>query len=129
MDLNYTKYYPLLQPYYSLYPKKEAETNGKAVPDEKATSTGVKGDPTMWKLVEKATADGALEALRDGSHTEPLQLRSRRSRSARSTTPQTDASTVLPVKHPRMRAKDRRSEDQGTDMDDSDGGFFETDSR
>jgi len=123
VDLNYTKYYPWLQPYVSMYPKKGSETDDKPTSDDEAT----KGDSSMWKLVEKAMADGTLEALRDGAQTQALQIRSKRPRSSSSTTPQTkDTHADRPGKSLKAGGRAHPVENQDTDMDDeSDDGFFE----
>jgi hypothetical protein len=63
IDLNYTMYYPLVRNYCSLHPSKKGE-DGKMHGDEEAITTGVRGDPEMWKAVETATKEGRLEALK-----------------------------------------------------------------
>jgi hypothetical protein len=63
IDLNYTMYYPLVRNYCALYPTKKDE-DGKMHGDEETTVAGVRGDPEMWKVVETATKEGRLEALK-----------------------------------------------------------------
>lgn len=81
VDLMYTLYFPLDLPYVSLWPKgkkegkksgvdageeaEDGDVDGQSrdegkMPDEK------KGDPEMWKLVEKSMEEGKLDALRNG---------------------------------------------------------------
>jgi hypothetical protein len=63
IDLNYTMYYPLVRNYCSLYPNKKRE-DGRAHDDDEAIAAEVRGDPEMWKVVERATKEGRLEALK-----------------------------------------------------------------
>jgi hypothetical protein len=73
VDVNYTQYYPLMKVYSSLYPKskKEKATDPDEAMDEDnedKTSRevdGPKGDIDMWKAIEKAMAEGTLDALRN----------------------------------------------------------------
>lgn len=101
VDLHYTLYYPLAEPYISLWPKvprrktktkateaeeaedQEDEVNGAAEDQrdsraEAELKRGPKGDPAMRALVEKAMQEGpaALEALKNdlplqGTETRP----------------------------------------------------------
>ncbi|KAJ9637344.1 hypothetical protein H2199_007631 [Coniosporium tulheliwenetii] len=100
VDLNYTLYYPLAEPYVSLWPKApnrktkrrmgEAEEAGDEDGVDRAadgqsdaraeakTNQGPKGDPAMRALVEKAMQEGpaALDALKNdlplqGTETRP----------------------------------------------------------
>jgi hypothetical protein len=62
VDLKYTQYYPLSEPYISLYPQKssssdESETLNEATPKPKPK-------PSMWAEVEKCMEDGTLDRLR-----------------------------------------------------------------
>ena len=63
VDLNYTLYYPLLKTYVSLYPKQQKD--GDKSSDAASLPEGPKGDVEMWKRVEKAMEDRALEELRE----------------------------------------------------------------
>ncbi|RDW83413.1 hypothetical protein BP5796_04904 [Coleophoma crateriformis] len=56
VDLNYTQYSPLSEPYISLYPPKtaDAEEDGSAKPK-----------PTIWFEVEKCMEEGTLQRLRN----------------------------------------------------------------
>ncbi|OCK79792.1 hypothetical protein K432DRAFT_299055 [Lepidopterella palustris CBS 459.81] len=81
VDLNYALYYPLSQPYSSLFPrsKNEEAKLRKLDPNSDAEESGAKdkrsqdaeparmtkGNPEMWKTVENAMKHGTLEALRN----------------------------------------------------------------
>jgi rRNA-processing protein Efg1 len=56
IDHNYTLNYPMSHPYVAIYAK-ESEHLDLGRPR--------KGDPDMWDRVEKATADGTLEQLKN----------------------------------------------------------------
>jgi hypothetical protein len=73
VDLNYTMYYPLIQPYSSLYPKRQGD-DGKIHADDDATAEGHRGDPDMWKQVEQATREGKLEELRNKVDFEKIRM-------------------------------------------------------
>ena len=61
IDVNYTIYHPLTEKYRSLFPRQE-DTHG----GETAARKMVTVKPAIWNIVEQCTADGTLEALRDG---------------------------------------------------------------
>ena len=61
IDVNYTIYHPLTEKYKSLFPRQEDVPGG-----ETAARKLVTVKPAIWKMVEQCTADGTLEALRDG---------------------------------------------------------------
>jgi hypothetical protein len=63
IDLNYTMYYPLVRNYCALYPTKKSE-EGKIRGGEEGTVVRARGDPEVWKIVETATKEGKLEALK-----------------------------------------------------------------
>ncbi|MCJ1479744.1 18S rRNA maturation protein [Lambiella insularis] len=70
IDLNYTMYYPLAEKYQSLYPRKGDQA---PVGEEQGQEIGGRGGrglgaerPPLWFVVERATAEGTLETLRDG---------------------------------------------------------------
>ncbi|KAJ5735416.1 rRNA-processing protein efg1 [Penicillium malachiteum] len=72
VNVNYTIYYPLTEKYLSLYPKQEkasaeagAESGSEAdtkKPKQQETATR----PPLWSVVEKCTAEGTLDRLREG---------------------------------------------------------------
>jgi hypothetical protein len=64
IDLNYTRYCPLAEKYQSLYPRGGRHPAG----DEAGGGRRETADrPALWHVVERATAEGTLEALRDGT--------------------------------------------------------------
>ena len=65
VDVNYAIYYPLVKAYSSLYPRgKEGDTEGKL---DDGTAYRSKGDPEMWRLVERAMEQGTLNDLRESN--------------------------------------------------------------
>ena len=60
-DVNYTIYHPLTEKYRSIFPR-QGDTDGEKTPARKLVTE----KPAMWEVVEQCTADGTLEALRDG---------------------------------------------------------------
>lgn len=63
VDLNYTQYSPLSEPYISLYPPKTTniEDDGNAKPK-----------PAMWFEVEKCMEEGTLQRLRNRASSAPI---------------------------------------------------------
>jgi hypothetical protein len=148
VDLNYTQYSPLSEPYISLYPQ------GKPSPADDPDSskeTGPKPKPPMWSEVEKSMEEGTLTRLRNRTRTEPAQVskpserkvlkakaqpapvdttgmnrRERRSqRGAKE--PRTKNRSMAFAKNEAFGASQAliRSKDARQDDDASDGGFFE----
>lgn len=75
MDLNYTQYCPLSEPYVGLYPKKGADAD-----DDSTPALQPEKKPLVWFEVEKSMAEGTLTQLRNRTtsnlHTsKPLELR------------------------------------------------------
>lgn len=71
VDLNYTQYFPLDMAYSALFPGKTVKSKkGKEVSEEggegEENAMEKKGDPDMWKLVEKCMEQRKLDALRNG---------------------------------------------------------------
>jgi len=58
VDLNYTQFYPLGEPYISLYPQKNAT-------EEDESEAEKKPKPPMWAEVEKCMEEGTLDKLRN----------------------------------------------------------------
>ena len=131
VDLNYTIYCPLAEPYHSLYPRQKAQQTHEEPNDDLFMDGGAEETknrapkPPLWEVVEKAMADGTLEALRDGrsDRTVPKPPGSRRK-----------ARREKLTKHdPSRKAGGTRSAGGGpkADLKDdaeenaSDGGFFE----
>jgi hypothetical protein len=63
VDLNYTQYCPLSEPYVSLYPQKSSTANGEGGTDKREPAP----KPTLWAEVEKCMEDGTLDRLRNRS--------------------------------------------------------------
>lgn len=69
VDRNYTMYYPLEEKYRSLYPRKDHQASLDEEKEEGIGGRGLRGSgnerPPLWLVVERAMAEGTLEALRD----------------------------------------------------------------
>ncbi|CAI6333115.1 unnamed protein product [Periconia digitata] len=131
VDLNYTIYCPLLKNYVSLYPR----TDKKPTPATKATPAtvfpdGPKGDIEMWKAVENAMENNALEALRNSregvtipgpKHPVPEANKTKkdhlREKKEKQKEEKQDGSAVSPT--------NGGGDNEEEDDEDSDGGFFE----
>jgi rRNA-processing protein Efg1 len=61
VDLNYTQYYPLSEPYISLYPQKSSSVN--ETDSSKEPKSHLK--PPLWSEVEKCMEIGTLTRLRN----------------------------------------------------------------
>ena len=61
IDVNYTIYHPLTEKYQSLFPR-QGDADGGETPTRKLVAE----KPAMWKMVERCSVDGTLDALRDG---------------------------------------------------------------
>jgi hypothetical protein len=70
VDLNYTQYYPLSEPYVSLYPQK----NSSADEPDQLKEANSKPKPPMWSEVEKCMEDGTLNRLRNRVSVGPAQI-------------------------------------------------------
>jgi len=69
VDLNYTQYCPLSEPYISLYPPKTSE-------DDRVSSEEVcsRPKPPMWSEVQKCMEDGTLTRLRNRTTVGPARM-------------------------------------------------------
>lgn len=61
VDLNYTQFFPLSEPYISLYPQNGSAADG----DDLSKVADAKLKPPMWVEVEKCMAEGTLSRLRN----------------------------------------------------------------
>ena len=110
IDVNYTIYHPLTEKYQSLFPRQEDAGDG-----DTAVRKMVTEKPAVWKIVEQCTAEGTLEALKDGKlatsipvgKREPAPEKPRSNREGKN-----------------GGAGSKSSKTQGQD-EESDGGFFE----
>ena len=107
IDVNYTIYHPLTEKYKSIFPRQEDTPGG-----ETAARKLVTVKPAIWTVVEQCTADGTLEALRDGKIMTGLSVKEKKPRSTRK-----DENGLAGSKP----AKDIAPQED----EESDGGFFE----
>ena len=131
VDLNYTIYCPLAEPYHSLYPRQkgnpENEPDDDMSADEAKRTTSRPPKPPLWAVVEKAMSENNLEALRDGrlsqKASKPAALTNRKARRKE-----------LATQNPSRKAESTRSsgghhmavqDDDDAEGNISDGGFFE----
>jgi hypothetical protein len=122
VDVNYAQYFPLDQPYVSLFPRKTEDEKGS---DRNAESER-KGDDVMWQKVKQCMVKGTLQALRNGrlrkegsdvDHEQPRSTAKRRDRSSHG------GDGVSEGKGAESRRSLHKVRD--ADEDESDGGFFE----
>ncbi|KAL8787929.1 MAG: hypothetical protein Q9213_001956 [Squamulea squamosa] len=66
VDLNYTLYYPLMEKYISIFPRKMIEAWDKEDASAKDIAEARQSKPAMWAVVESCMENGTLQALRDG---------------------------------------------------------------
>ena len=119
VDVNYAQYFPLDQPYVSLFPRKESGSDDGS---EGSGDAERKGDDSMWQKVKQCMADGTLDALRNGrlredEHEEesaPLQ-----------STVKLKKHKVGKVSEPKANGRRAFKGDFEDGDDESDGGFFE----
>ena len=113
VDVDYTIYHPLNEKYQSLFPR-QGNTGGEETPARKLVTE----KPAMWKVVEQCTADGNLEALREGKLATGIPASKRASAPEKSTS-----------KHNNKTARAGSKSSQGAvpqeQHEESDGGFFE----
>ncbi|MCJ1389512.1 18S rRNA maturation protein [Xylographa bjoerkii] len=130
VDLNYTMYYPLAEKYQSLYPRTGSQ---EARDDSEGNEIGGRGErklggerPPLWFLIERAMAEGTLEALRDGKGDRVVSLKSKPQASIHS-----KAAKGVETRHiTDINRRDGVKLEGGAvsnneDDDMSDGGFFE----
>lgn len=113
IDMNYTIYHPLTEKYQSLFPR-QGSAGGKETPARKLVTE----KPAMWKVVERCTADGTLEALRDGKLATSIQAGKKKNVPEIPRAKRGSESGHAGSKSVKSAA--RREQDE-----DSDGGFFE----
>lgn len=118
-------YFPLLEKYQSLYPrtKEQGPLDEKSGKELSGRARGPERHP-IWFLVERAMADGTLEALRDGAgKTMVLGI----SRPPPPKKERKEASAMVDVQGPGGGVKLTGGPCSDDEHDDemSDGGFFE----
>ena len=147
VDLNYTQYFPLSEPYISLYPQKNSSEEEPVSSKE----VGSRPKPPMWGEVEKCTEDGTLTRLRNRVAVGPAQISKpleRKAVKAKTQPPPIDTTGMnrrerrsqRSTKEPKTKNKSmafaknetfgpsqslKGSKDFGQDDNASDGGFFE----
>lgn len=75
VGVNYAQYFPLVQPYVSLFPRKASDQDDrhdKDNGDDRDASMEPKGDEGMWRRVRQCMAEGTLDALRNGELTQDV---------------------------------------------------------
>lgn len=148
VDLNYTQYYPLSEPYISLYPQKNSSADEQDPPNEPTP----KPKPTMWTEVEKCMEEGTLDRLRNRVTNGPICISKPLERKPSKPKPQPPSIDMTGLNRRERRSqpgvKDSRTKNKSMafakneafgasqnvwgseanaaqDNDDSDGGFFE----
>ncbi|KAF2001708.1 hypothetical protein P154DRAFT_574708 [Amniculicola lignicola CBS 123094] len=131
VDTNYPQYYPLMKPYSALYPKTKREKSNSEEPTEGEDNSakegghvsGPKGDPDMWKAIERAMEDGTLDELRNSKADMPdYQQRgeTREKEKKRKHDKKKKEASEAKQRQNETMTTDAREDDEG-----SDGGFFE----
>ncbi|MCJ1401189.1 18S rRNA maturation protein [Xylographa trunciseda] len=129
VDLNYTLYYPLAEKYQSLYPRKETqefqddEERNEVSERKQPRQQGEK--PPLWFLIERAMAEGTLEALRDGKRDMVVSINPKPQASIRSKTAKgTETRKTIDINRGGgVTLEGETVSDNKDDM--SDGGFFD----
>ena len=101
VDLNYTQYCPLSEPYVSLYPQKSSSAD-ELDQSKEAIS---KPKPPMWSEVEKCMEDGTLNRLRNRVSVGPAQVSKPSARKQIKAKPE-----PAPVDMAGMNRRERRSQ-------------------
>lgn len=125
VDVNYAQYFPLDQPYVSMFPRKNEGEDEDA--SEEQGSSERKGDDVMWQRVRECMADGTLDALRNGKLQEevpePEDRPPTKSEKRKSSKSQEYNGAALTTGRKIDAGNDEAYlKDEGND---SDGGFFE----
>ena len=113
-DVNYTIYYPLTEKYQSLFPRQGGSSGGETTPARKLVTE----KPAMWDVVERCTADGTLDALRDGKLVTGMVAGKRKRHPAK-------ARSKRQSKNDRAGSRASKGAVAQEQHDESDGGFFE----
>lgn len=112
IDVNYTIYHPLTEKYRSLFPRQEDTSGG-----ETAARKMVTVKPAIWNMVEQCTADGTLEALRDGKLLTSISAKEKKSPPDEKRSTRRGENALTASKPAKVIAPQEGEE--------SDGGFFE----
>ena len=124
VDVNYAQYFPLDQPYVSLFPRKNGDEEGS----EGTAESERKGDDVMWQKVKQCMADDTLQALRNGKlrqegsdadHEQPMSTAKRRGKGSHG------GDGFSKGKEGESKKTTHKNRDDDEHEDESDGGFFE----
>jgi hypothetical protein len=122
--VNYAIYYPLMKPYSALFGRTKQdkgdtgkEGDGEEMEEQRQDpkNKSPKGDPTMWAAVERAMAEGTLDALRnsdDGSAARKIKVTQ-------------DSKDKAKEKKKAQSKQKIQNTTPHEDEEESDGGFFE----
>lgn len=147
INVNYTVYYPLSEKYISLYPQdknknkktsttEDEDEDGSDSDDELPQKSGTTKNekPPLWSIVEKCTANGTLDKLRNGKlnigfdgkpKPKAAAVETSSSSSQKTREKATSQSAKRSDSKAASKAQKYKHEEEDND-DDSDRGFFET---
>lgn len=114
IDVNYTIYHALTEKYQSLFPRQVLAEGG-----ETAARKLVTEKPAMWQVVEQCTAEGTLEALRDGKLATSAPVDKRKPSAPEKPWSKHASKTSA------ARSKSSKTTARQAQEEESDGGFFE----
>ena len=120
-------YFPLIEKYQSLYPRTPEQV---PLDESEGQELGGRGElktkrdkPPLWPMVELATAEGRLEALRDG-HGPSLTVGSSKPSNARGAKTSTTVGKTVQGRGGGVKLTGGPGSEENEDDDLSDGGFF-----
>jgi hypothetical protein len=133
INVNYTIYYPLSEKYISLYPQDKKKKTSATSEDEDQdgsdsdelppkSGVGKNEKPPLWAIVEKCTANGTLDKLRNGKLNIGFDGKPKSAAAEKRSDGLPSSSQTTREKAASKKAQKYENEDD----DDSDGGFFET---
>ncbi|TAQ91201.1 hypothetical protein B7494_g457 [Chlorociboria aeruginascens] len=110
VDLNYTQFSPLSEPYVSLYPLKNTADG-----DEESKEKETKSKPPMWAEVEKCMEDNTLDQLRNRRTTMAITVSKPPKKKASQSTPAPKPNIKLPapLDTTGVNRRQRRSQQRG----------------
>jgi len=136
IDLNYTLYYPHVEPYVALFPSNGGGDSCKESEEDNATLENRERN-SMWRAVKSATEDGTLEALRekktDATGKSPSLIKgSSLPPRAKPTKTVKEENEIARSRNRPQNRRERRQEERTRVEEEksdnaSDGGFFEAD--
>jgi hypothetical protein len=117
-----------MKPYASLYPRdKSVKTTSDNPSTSKAIRSGeIRGDPVVWKEVQKAMQDGTLDELRNSDPLGTIHKTREREREHERKNTKKKYKEGRSESHTMRRPQDiSKTASDHHEEDDSDGGFFE----